>query len=589
MQVIAVLQVACQDMARMGHRSDVLSIVDRPIGLCYNQIHSAIYQYSVISYQDRWRTVNDHCFCNSTKLDLSRSLYLPMAKFRLRSSRHSGRAPCVMPVGQAWMFDIVNKPPLTPSTAPIAEGVLSQRLTDAAAPQDFRQIAVIAEAAQQWAIRERVAYRGQHYYGCIRLDALRALAKAVDRIPRLGRGRPKNVSGGNIKLPTLQELLDTATSQQARTLHSLAHKIADVAEPIYRKYLAEADRQRWTVSPTGLLEFAAPITRSQHFTDQSLARRLYRLTLDVLANHGITVGIWIEPSAGDGAFYDLLPEGRRIGIDIDPRRKEFIAGDFLQLGSYKPGIIYGAIGNPPWTHNGCVKFFNHAAKGCTVIAFLLPRSFEGHYRSGQLDPRFTLLHSESLPTAAFRFGKKGQVFASLFQIWVKTTDIVEHLSADKPVKSHKDFDFLPRSSDYRQADIIIRRVGTDAGRILDAGEIPTIANCHLIRVAPGADVAQVRARLAAITRDDPKYLNAATGHAERGYKAISMAAIVAEYDRVSDLSLWSSLTRSLIKQEQGENMLRNLMQFLAEGGRGNDLRRYITKAVSAIRDKRPGR
>jgi hypothetical protein len=394
---------------------------------------------------------------------------------------------------------MVNKLPVTPSTAPIAEGVLSRRLATAETPHDVRRIAVIAGTAQQWAIRERVAYQQQHHYGRIRLDALRALAEAVDRIPRLGRGRPKNVPGDNIKIPTLQELLGTATSQQARSLHSLARKIADIAEPIYRKYLTEAERQRWTVSPSGLLEFAAPISRSQHFTDRSLARRLYRLTQDVLASHGITVDIWIEPSAGDGAFYDLLPEGRRIGIDIDPRRKEFIAGDFLDYDGFKQDVIYATLGNPPWTNNGCVKFFNHAAKGCKVIAFLLPRSFEGHHRSGHLDPRFTLLHHESLPTAAFRFGKKGQVFASLFQIWVKTSDVVEHLPPDKPARSHQDFEFLPRSSDYQEADIIMRRVGTDAGRILDASEIPAPGSCHLIRVSPGADVPQVRAKLSAIT------------------------------------------------------------------------------------------
>jgi len=39
----------------------------------------------------------------------------------------------------------------------------------------------------------------------------------------------------------------------------------------------------------------------------------------------------IEPSVGGGAFFDQLPEGRRIGIDIDPKRSDFVRADFLSL------------------------------------------------------------------------------------------------------------------------------------------------------------------------------------------------------------------------------------------------------------------
>jgi len=38
---------------------------------------------------------------------------------------------------------------------------------------------------------------------------------------------------------------------------------------------------------------------------------------------------FIEPGAGDGVFYDLLPNGRRIVLDVAPSRSEFELADFL--------------------------------------------------------------------------------------------------------------------------------------------------------------------------------------------------------------------------------------------------------------------
>jgi hypothetical protein len=454
----------------------------------------------------------------------------------------------------------VNNRSIIPSaSAAIAEGTLSRRLAKAETPRDFREIAELAEFAQNCVTRARLGYQKQHEYGCIRIDALEHLADALAQCPRL-KGRPKSVPDPNA-FATLREILGTNTAGEARKLAHLARKVAAVPYGIKRRYIAEAERHEWVVSPTGLFEFAAPIRGSQCFTDRALAKRLHQLTLDKLAENGISVDAWIEPSAGDGVFYDLLPPEGRIGIDIDPLREEFIGVDFLEFERFEPGVKYGAIGNPPWQKNGCVRFFNHAAKFCTVIAFILPRSFERDGLASRLDPRFHLLHSESLPVTLFRRGHKGQMFASLFQIWVR--DDLEHSPRERPVRSHRDFEFLPRSSDYQGADIILRRVGTDAGRILQVGEIPTIANCYLIRVPPGIDIAHVRARLAAISWDDPKYLNAATGHAERGYKAISMSAVVAEYDRVTELDLWRSLTRSLVERGHGESLRRYVSDLTA--------------------------
>ena len=54
---------------------------------------------------------------------------------------------------------------------------------------------------------------------------------------------------------------------------------------------------------------------------------------------------FIEPAAGTGAFFDLLPADRRVGVDIAAFRDEYERADFL---SWQPEErCYALIGNPP--------------------------------------------------------------------------------------------------------------------------------------------------------------------------------------------------------------------------------------------------
>src|ERR1051326_3705480 len=79
--------------------------------------------------------------------------------------------------GPVSLFENVNDIRVIPSaSAAIAEGTLSRRLAKAETPRDFREIAEMAEIAQHCAKRARLAYRRQHNYGCVRLDALIGLA-----------------------------------------------------------------------------------------------------------------------------------------------------------------------------------------------------------------------------------------------------------------------------------------------------------------------------------------------------------------------------------------------------------------------------
>ena len=134
---------------------------------------------------------------------------------------------------------------------------------------------------------------------------------------------------------------------------------------------------------------------------------------------------FIEPSAGTGVFYDLLPKNRRIGIDVEKFKEEYIQKDFL---TWEPNFTDDrpcvAIGNPPFGYRGwlALEFFNKAAEFCDYVGFILPMSFQS---DGKGSPKnrvkgMTLIHSEHLSGDIFvrPNGEKIKV-NTLWQIWKK--------------------------------------------------------------------------------------------------------------------------------------------------------------------------
>ena len=59
------------------------------------------------------------------------------------------------------------------------------------------------------------------------------------------------------------------------------------------------------------------VGHEQYFTDPALAGRCVAFAASLLAFEEFE--LFVEPSAGEGAFLRLLPEERRIGIDLEPR------------------------------------------------------------------------------------------------------------------------------------------------------------------------------------------------------------------------------------------------------------------------------
>lgn len=137
---------------------------------------------------------------------------------------------------------------------------------------------------------------------------------------------------------------------------------------------------------------------------------------------------FIEPSAGLGAFYNLMPKKRRIGIDIVKGNLEFIQQDFLSWKPKDKDKKYICVGNPPFGYRAwlALAFVNHAGLFSDYIAFIVPMAFQSNGKSNVKDriKGFHLVHQSSLPNDSFIDidGKTVKINA-LFQIWKKGTVI----------------------------------------------------------------------------------------------------------------------------------------------------------------------
>lgn len=155
-------------------------------------------------------------------------------------------------------------------------------------------------------------------------------------------------------------------------------------------------------------------------------------------------GTWdlvVEPSAGNGSFFDKIPTAKKHGIDIAPEHKDITKMDFFD---YTPTLASSSkilvVGNPPFgrVSSLAVRFFNHSAEWSSVIAFIIPKTFRRISLQNRLHSKFHLVHDEDIPTEPCSFSPPMQV-KCCFQIWEKR-------SVDRPIiklnTSHKDWEFL---------------------------------------------------------------------------------------------------------------------------------------------------
>jgi hypothetical protein len=164
--------------------------------------------------------------------------------------------------------------------------------------------------------------------------------------------------------------------------------------------------------------------KDQFFTPKDTSQKCIDIFIDTIRKYGEDDKnfFFIEPSAGNGSFLNLLPIDRRIGLDIETFTDEIIETDFLKWTPFE-NHNYVVIGNPPFGLRGqlALKFINHASTFADYVAFILPQLFES---DGKGVPRkrvigLNLIHSQKLNTDfEDPSGNKIKV-ECIFQIWSK--------------------------------------------------------------------------------------------------------------------------------------------------------------------------
>jgi hypothetical protein len=207
----------------------------------------------------------------------------------------------------------------------------------------------------------------------------------------------------------------------------------------------------------------------QFYTNADCAEKCYKVFLE---NVNIEdYGILLEPSAGTGSFFKLLPKDKRIGIDLEPKCDEIEKRSFFDFIPNK-NLKYAVIGNPPFgrVSSLAIKFFNKAAEFADIIAFILPRTFKRVSIQNKLSLNFHLIYNEDLPLKPCCFTPKISAKCS-FQIWKRKKQPRKVVIYDK---KHKDFDFVKLGPKDRNnqptppttADFALKAYGANCGQII---------------------------------------------------------------------------------------------------------------------------
>lgn len=212
----------------------------------------------------------------------------------------------------------------------------------------------------------------------------------------------------------------------------------------------------------------------QYYTNPIYAEDCF----DVAMNY-YNGGLYVEPCAGTGSFFNLMPESRRLGMDLDPQVKgngmipEPI--DFLEF----EGPLTGAfvVSNPPFGKNAslAISFFNKCAeRGVGVIAFVIPKTFRKASVINKLDLGFHLVHDEDSPKKSFILDGGAYDVPCCFQVWVRKDQDREVINTDS---DNELFQFVKKG----EHDLVVRRAGGRAGRLIEDEEDSAESSNYFIK------------------------------------------------------------------------------------------------------------
>lgn len=212
----------------------------------------------------------------------------------------------------------------------------------------------------------------------------------------------------------------------------------------------------------------------QFYTKTEIAKQCYEKLSLYLTEKGVEFDLFLEPSAGSGAFFNILPNDRRMGFDLEPKCDGVVIGDFFEQDFPNKKLI--SIGNPPFGKNSslAVRFFNRCAELGPIIAMIFPLTFRKHSVQKRLNENFHLVYDWQLPKNSFVFNGDAYDVPCSFQIWKKEDRVREKVSASM---THPDFEFVLKN----EADFAVQRVGVNAGAVKNDFSKCAVASHYFIR------------------------------------------------------------------------------------------------------------
>ena len=203
-------------------------------------------------------------------------------------------------------------------------------------------------------------------------------------------------------------------------------------------------------------------SKDQFYTKPAVAAACITSLIDRYP--GASEYLWVEPSAGAGAFLQAIPEHIDcVGIDIEPAAPNILKADFLEW-TYNSSKKCVVIGNPPFGRQSALAkaFIKRAATFAELIAFILPKSFVKPSMVRAFPMEFHCKHSVELEADSFTVNGESYDVPCVFQIWEKCLEPRELEAVAEPIG----FQYVRGCEEY---DIAFRRVGALAGRCYRAG------------------------------------------------------------------------------------------------------------------------
>ncbi len=172
--------------------------------------------------------------------------------------------------------------------------------------------------------------------------------------------------------------------------------------------------------------------KDQFYTKPKVAEYCFKKFQEVANDLEVNLSkyTFIEPAAGCGCFYQILPKNRRIGIDIEPKEllgidnKGIIKYDYLKWYPKNKKKKYIVIGNPPFGLRGnlALQFINKSYFFADMVAFILPQLFysDGKGVAGKRVLGYKLAYNEHLSPDSFMYPNGEEVkINTVFQVWTK--------------------------------------------------------------------------------------------------------------------------------------------------------------------------